>query len=751
MNYQSFLENKISLSKPSGFDPEELNGNLFPFQRDIVRWSIRRGSAALFEDCGLGKTLQQIEWAHQVHKQTQGNVLILAPLAVSYQTAHEGEKFGIPVTVVKDQFECRSGVNITNYEKLQHFSPNEFTGIVLDESSILKSYTGKFRNEIIESFSNTPYRLACTATPAPNDYMELGNHAEFLGVMTRTEMLATYFVHDGGETSKWRLKGHAETEFWKWLASWAVYIRKPSDLGYSDDGFALPLLNTIHHRIETNQPTEGYLFAVPANTLEDQRKVKRSSLAERVKRCADIVNASNETWIIWAELNDEADELEKEITGAVQISGSDSNSIKEQRLTDFASGKIRILVTKSSIAGFGMNFQCCHNMAFVSLSHSYESFYQAVRRCWRFGQDHQVNVHIFTMDVEDPIIENIQRKEKEANRMAESLAEHMAELNKEQIKGLTRDRSVYKLANETGTDWTLLLGDAVERTKQLATESIDYSIFSPPFASLYTYSNSERDMGNCLNHDDFWEHFNFLIPDLFRITKPGRLLSFHCMNLPFSKERDGFIGIRDFRGELIRQFCKAGWIFHSEVCIWKDPVTAMQRTKAIGLLYKQLRKDSVLSRQGIPDYLVTMRKPGLNLEPVTKTYDSFPVDRWQRYASPVWMDIKPSRTLQSIRAERDERHICPLQLEVIERAIELWTNPNDMVFSPFAGIGSEGYQSLIMGRRFIGIELKEAYYDQAIKNLKRAEQEFRQGTRTLFDEGTNEERDPALSGVLAED
>lgn len=751
MSYQSFLENKISLSKPSGFDPEELNKNLFPFQRDIVRWSIRRGSAALFEDCGLGKTLQQIEWAHQVYKQTQGNVLILAPLAVSYQTAHEGEKFGIPVTICKDQFECRPGVNITNYEKLQHFSPGEFTGIVLDESSILKSYTGKFRNEIIESFSNTPYRLACTATPAPNDYMELGNHAEFLGVMTRTEMLATYFVHDGGETSKWRLKGHAETEFWKWLASWAVYIRKPSDLGYSDDGFTLPYLNTIHHRIETNQPTEGYLFAVPANTLEDQRKVKRSSLGERVRRCADIVNASKETWVVWAELNDEADALEEAIPRSAQISGSDSNGVKEQLLMDFSAGKIPVLITKPSIAGFGMNWQHCHNVAFVSLSHSYESFYQAVRRCWRFGQDHQVNVHIFTMDVEDPIIENIQRKEKEANRMAESLAEHMAELNKEQIKGLTRDRSVYKLSNETGTDWTMLLGDAVERTQQLATESIDYSIFSPPFASLYTYSNSERDMGNCLNHEDFWEHFNFLIPDLFRITKPGRLLSFHCMNLPFSKERDGFIGIRDFRGELIRQFCKVGWIFHSEVCIWKDPVTAMQRTKAIGLLYKQLRKDSVLSRQGIPDYLVTMRKPGLNLEPVTKTYEGFPVDRWQRYASPVWMDIKPSRTLQSIRAERDERHICPLQLEVIERAIELWTNPNDMVFSPFAGIGSEGYQSLIMGRRFMGIELKEAYYDQAIKNLKRAEQEFRQETRTLFDEGTNEERDPTMSGVFAED
>lgn len=274
-------------------------------------------------------------------------------------------------------------------------------------------------------------------------------------------------------------------------------------------------------------------------------------------------------------------------------------------------------------------------------------------------------------------------------------------------------------------EFALYNDDCVEVLRAMPSSSVHYSIFSPPFASLYTYTASERDMGNCLTHAEFYEHFRFVVGELLRVTKPGRLLSFHCMNLPTSKSRDGFIGIKDFRGELIRMFVESGWIFHSEVCIWKDPVTAMQRTKAIGLLYKQLRKDSALSRQGIPDYLVTMRRPGVNDEPVTKTHESFPVSLWQRYASPVWMDINPSETLQrdSAREEKDERHIAPLQLEVIRRAVQLWTNPGDVVLSPFAGIGSEGYESIKAGRRFVGIELKRSYYEQAVSNLRAASSE----------------------------
>lgn len=280
-----------------------------------------------------------------------------------------------------------------------------------------------------------------------------------------------------------------------------------------------------------------------------------------------------------------------------------------------------------------------------------------------------------------------------------------------------------KVLDQKVTDkYAIYNSDCVDALSAMPDDSLHYTIFSPPFASLYTYSASPRDMGNCKGSDDFAEHFNFLIPELLRATKPGRLLSFHCMNLPTSKTNDGYIGIRDFRGDLIRAFVDAGWIYHSEVCIWKDPVVAMQRTKALGLLHKQIKKDSCMSRQGIADYLVTMRKPGENDERVKNTNETFPVDLWQKFASPIWTDINPSDTLQyrSARAEKDEKHICPLQLEVIRRAMKLWTNKGDTVFSPFTGIGSEGYVALQMGRKFVGTELKESYYRQAAANLEDA-------------------------------
>ena len=278
------------------------------------------------------------------------------------------------------------------------------------------------------------------------------------------------------------------------------------------------------------------------------------------------------------------------------------------------------------------------------------------------------------------------------------------------------------LNQEVNEKFSLYNGDSVEVLKGIPDNSIHYSIFSPPFASLYTYSNSDRDMGNSKTDDEFYEHFIFLVKELYRVTMPGRLLSFHCMNLPTSKVRDGVIGIKDFRGLLIRIFTDAGWIYHSEVCIWKNPVTAMQRTKALGLLWKQLKKDSAMSRQGIPDFIVTMRKPGDNPERVTHTDESFPCNVWQKYASPVWMDINQSDTLQrkSAREDKDEKHICPLQLEVIKRCIELWSNPNDIVLDPFAGIGSTPYVALRMGRRGLGVELKESYYEQAVKNCNEA-------------------------------
>ena len=722
--YSDFLKEKILYMPAAGLeDIPKLNKHLFTYQKDIVEWALRRGKAAIFADCGMGKTIMQLEWADKIN----GKVLILAPLAVTNQTVEEGKRFGIDIQYARKMEDVIGKITITNYEMLEHFDTSEFNGIVLDESSILKSYTGKFRNLIISSFQKTPYRLACTATPAPNDFMELGNHSEFLGVMSRTEMLAMFFVHDGGETQKWRLKGHAQNDYWKWMCSWAFMIKNPSDLGYDQKGFNLPKLNFIQQVVDSGI-SDGYLFPLPAATLQERISARRNSVSDRAEKLAEIVNKQRGTWIIWCNLNKESDEIESLIEGSAQIKGSDDLEVKKQRMIDFSKGKIKILITKPSIAGFGMNWQHCHKVAFLGLSDSYEQFYQAIRRCWRFGQKKDVDCHIVISSQEGSVLNNIERKEKDAERMANEMIKNMKGFEMENIKGTKRERVNYFEDSIKGSDFEMRLGDCVESLKSIKKDSVHYSIFSPPFASLYTYSNSERDMGNCKNTNEFFEHFQFMIEELYRVIMPGRLVSFHCMNLPVSKQNHGFIGIRDFRGDLIRAFEKEGFIFHSEVVIWKDPVTAMQRTKALGLLHKQIKKDSCMSRQGIPDFLVTLRKPGDNPERVTNTNKTFPVSVWQNYASPVWMDINPSDTLQfrNARENNDERHICPLQLEVIKRAIRLWTNPKDLILSPFAGIGSEGYCALKMERKFIGIELKKSYFDCAVNNLKQAEKQAKE-------------------------
>jgi hypothetical protein len=457
----------------------------------------------------------------------------------------------------------------------------------------------------------------------------------------------------------------------------------------------------------------------------ERRKARSESTQARCEEAARLIATKpDEQWLIWCNLNVEAETVASLIPGAVNLTGSDKHEKKEEVMLGFAEGRVTRLVTKPSIAGFGLNWQQCHNVIFLGLSDSYEQLYQAVRRCWRFGQKNEVNVWTVTSSREGAVVENIKRKEADANTMAREMVANMSEINSKEVHSSIRQMEPYKEDVAQGENHTMHLGDCVEKLAALPDDSVHYSIFSPPFASLYTYSASERDLGNARTHTEFYEHFKFAIRELYRVLKPGRLLSFHCMNLPTSKCRDGVIGQTDFRGELIRLFVEAGFIYHSEVTIWKNPVTAMQRTKALGLLHKQLKKDSCMSCQGIADYIVTMRKPGDNPERVTHTNESFPVGVWQNYASPVWLDINPSNTLQrkSARAEKDERHICPLQLDVIERCLQLWTNPGDVVLSPFAGIGSEGTESLRLGRKFIGIELKQSYFDQAVLNLRAAEE-----------------------------
>lgn len=724
MDYEDFVASKRRAEVATGHKPGDLNEHLFDFQHAIVGWAVRRGRAAIFADTGLGKTLMQLSWADEVASHTGGMVLVLAPLAVSEQTIEQGSTFGIEVKrVPHGGTPDAPGVWITNYERMDAIDFAELHGLVLDESSILKAHDGKTRQRIIDAAQGIPYRLSCTATPSPNDFEELGNQCEFLGVMSRTEMLATYFVNDTGDTGTWRLKGWGASKFWEWMGQWAVVLRNPSDLGFDGARYELPPLEYFEHVVEV-QDVEGELFARPAMGLAERRKAQRASVEARCKALADVVNAdASEPWLIWCHLNDEAALLTELIDGAVNVQGSDSAESKSKNLMDFAHGKVRVMVSKPKIAGYGLNLQHCARMAFVGLDDSFEKFYQAVRRCYRFGQKRSVKVHLFTAENEGQILANLKRKEEAHHEMSAQMIDHMKEIMNHELTGQTNIVEEYREATHEGDGYTVHLGDCVKWAKRMADNSIDYSVFSPPFADLFVYSNSDHDMGNCKDDEKFAAQLKYLIAELFRVIKPGRNVSFHCMNLPTTKMRQGFIGLRDFRGTLIRAFQDAGFIYHSEVCIWKDPVVAMQRTKALGLLHKTIRENSTMSRMGLPDYVVTMRKPGDCEERVTHG-DDLPVLMWQKYASPIWDDINQSRTLNKLpaRDENDEKHMCPLQLDVIERCIHLWTNKGDLVFSPFTGIGSEGYTAVKMGRRFVGTELKPQYWELACQNIEDAKQ-----------------------------
>ena len=439
LKYDDFINSKSKTFENMGIDVDRnsLNSNMFEFQKDIVRWALKKGRAAIFAECGLGKTLMQLSWADEIHKHTGGKILILAPLAVAPQTKDEGEKFGIPVNICESQDDVIDGINITNYEKIDKFTGNSFQAVVLDESSILKSFTSSTRNKLIDNFSKVPFRLACTATPAPNDHMELGNHSEFLGVMTRSEMLSMYFVHDGGNTAKWRLKGHAEDVFWNWMASWAVFIDNPKNLDYEADGYDLPKLNINEIIVDGNEVTSETL------TLTQRRQARKDSMELRCQAAADIVNASGEQWLVWCDLNDESAMLKNKISEAVEIRGSDKASHKTGSMLNFSDDLIKCLVTKPSIAGFGMNWQQCHNMIFVGLSDSYEKYYQAVRRCYRFGQKNEVNVYIIISAKEGAVKANIERKQEDAKKMQDAMIKLTKEVTKKELQVTTRIMTEY--------------------------------------------------------------------------------------------------------------------------------------------------------------------------------------------------------------------------------------------------------------------------------------------------------------------
>jgi hypothetical protein len=442
--YAAFLARKAILDPPTGLSEiPDLPAGLFPFQRDIVTWALKRGRAALFAGTGLGKSFMELAWGQAVHHATQGDVLHFAPLAVAAQMVREAEKFGIPARHVRSQADCGPGINITNYQKIEHFDLNEFGGVILDESSILKSESGHYRNELVDACHNIPFRLSATATPSPNDYMELGNQAEFLGIMSYSDMLATFFTHDGGETQKWRLKGHAENDFWRWMASWSVLLQKPSDLGYEDGAYDLPALHQIHHTV-TTAPDGIDLIGGTASTMQERIRARRDSVLERCAAAVDVVPKDGLPCIFWCNLNAEQDALEKLLgDAAISIRGTQKDELKESLLFSWLAGDKPNIILKPSMFGWGLNFQHCRRMAFVGLNDSWEQIFQAVRRCWRFGQTGEVFAWFIAADTEGAVVANLKRKEADADRMAAAMVLHTANITKQAINSQVRDKATY--------------------------------------------------------------------------------------------------------------------------------------------------------------------------------------------------------------------------------------------------------------------------------------------------------------------
>lgn len=513
-DYDAFIASKIKKNQAVGFEPLPIKAPLFDWQKAVVRWAVRTGRAALFEDCGLGKTLQQLEWARQVSAHTNAPVLVLTPLAVAHQTAAEAKKFGIKASVASSQDDVTgAGIWIANYEKLEHFDPSAFSGVVLDESSILKAFTGKTRIMLTDAFASTPYRLCCTATPSPNDYTEFGQHAAFLGVCTPAQMLATFFVNDTFNTGDWRLKKHAEKSFWQWVASWACCVSKPSDIGYSDDGYNLPPLHMHTELVDVDdRATDGEeLFrhaTLSATTIHAEMRLTSQARAEKV---AALVNNSREPWIVWCNTNDEADKLAAAIPDAIEVRGSETAAQKERKLDEFTNGKARVIITKPGIAGYGLNWQHCAHVAFVGLSYSFEDFYQALRRSYRFGQKREVNAYIVQAKTEGAILQTIQRKIEQHRNMQEQMKQASAVFAENRIKELS---SRTEVTHAEGDGWRLYHGDCVRVARQIPSDSVDFSVFSPPFADLFTYSNDLQDMGNCSDLSEFTKHFEILIAEI---------------------------------------------------------------------------------------------------------------------------------------------------------------------------------------------------------------------------------------------
>jgi DNA modification methylase len=756
LEYEQFLKSKQHRVIDYGklISVNDIHPKLFDWQKVITKWAVQKGRCAIFLDTGLGKTFIQLEWARLIGE----NTLIIAPLSVARQTVREAKKIDLEVKYIRSNSEIQGDNKlwITNYEMCDELDYSKFGAVVLDESSILKSIGGKTRKVLTELCKEVPYKLCCTATPAPNDYIELGNHTEFLGICKMQEMLAQFFINANKEHTiaygdqlyrrkgsnkngtEWRLKHHAEQPFFRWLASWAITMVKPSDLGYDDDGFVLPKLNITPIYTHTDYTPTDQLFFTGLHGIANRAEVRRDTLESKLAELKSVVDKDSGQWLIWCGLDAESKESTK-LLNAVEVKGTDSIDHKVKSIEDFQDGKIRVIVSKPKIMAFGLNLQQAHNMVFLGLSDSWETWYQAIRREWRYGQKQEVNVYAIMHEAEQEIYQNIMRKDAMARRLRESLIAHIRDYEAEELgmtKQLVQD---YKEDIAKGDNWTLMLGDSCKRLAEIPDNSIDLSVYSPPFSDLFTYSASEHDLGNSNGSKEFFDHYSFIIREVLRVTKAGRLTCVHTSDIPAMQQKDGYIGLKDFPGDVIRAYEKEGWKFVGRAYVQKNPQSQAIRIHSKALAFGQLRKDSTDIRPALIDQVLFFRKDGDNLVPVTPVENGeMDNEMWIEWAHGIWLGISETETLQvgKARGTEDEKHICPLQLQTIERCIKLYSNPNELVLDPFNGIGSTGYEALKYGRKYLGIELKPEYYEVAKANLKKAE--ALSGRKDLFSVAAND-------------
>ena len=794
-DYQALVSGRIESARPTGFDVPVggLPNMLFDWQQAIVRWATRLGRAAIFAQVGLGKTFMQVAWANAVSRHTGGRVLIICPLAVSHQTIAEAARLGIGVTGVRSRDGADaspSPIVITNYDMAIRegaFDFSRFTAIVLDESSRLKGYTSRTRRFLTEACAGIPFRLCCTATPSPNDTTELGQTAEFLGVMTSGEMLTRWYIRDSQHANELRLKGHAVKHFWQWVATWAVCLNRPSDLGacYSDEGYLLPPLRIHYQEVEADHSRawsqvdehgQVSLYLDGNRSATAMWREKRETLPARIRRAAAIVaTAPDRPWIIWHETDRERDAIQAAIPEAVIVTGSQQPEEKERLLTDFASGRARILATKPKIGAWGLNLQHCADVVFVGPTHKWEELYQAIGRCHRYGQHQSVNVHLVYAESETGIMENLHQKWEKHEAMHEQMIAAVREHGLQDIRPALGMETAVETDVRRGATWEMRLGDSVLALRELPPDSVHLSLSSWPFSDQYMYSANVYDFGNCQNDDDFARQMAFLLPELLRVTISGRMALVHAKDRTvYGTKNAGFRYIEPFSDRCVEMMARAGWLYYGRITIATDPVHENNQTNSLG--YSNLQKDASRIGVGMPEYLLLFRKPhrptaagGTWSDEPVELPSGYSLPRWQvdanslwrsngRILAPwetggydyhahieameekdergelgrangpllptdcpaVWWNVKRFNVLNGrmAREQQDERHVCPLQLDVCERAIVRWSNPGDLVLDYFMGVGSVGVTALQLGRRAIGIELKRSYWEAASRYLE---------------------------------